>query len=300
MDFSASALFDVKGKVCVVTGGGTGLGLEIATVLENNGAIVYILGRRKNILDNAAEKYAKNGKIYSIVCDVTKKDDLLKAVAEIKEQSGHVDILFANSGVMSENQIKATESIKKDAKALSEYFMQCSQENWQDTFEVNVTSVFFTVMAFLELLDLANKKNGIDPFGENKPTHKSSSQVVITASIAGVLRVVPMSFTYNVTKAATIHLGKMLSTYLLPFDIRVNTICPGMFPSEMTGGAADQTSNKNTLGDFPRSIIPLGRAGAENEIAGLALYLAAPTGAYCNGTVFVIDGGRVAMLPASY
>ncbi|KAK9320429.1 hypothetical protein V1517DRAFT_280012 [Lipomyces orientalis] len=292
-DFGIGNLFSVEGLVCVVTGGGTGIGLMMATALENNGAIVYIIGRRLNVLENAVKLYSKRGNMIALQGDVTSKEDLLRATSTIKEKSGHVDLLVVNSGVMSQILNDFTPEIKNDVKALSEFWMNKSQEDWGRTFNVNVTSVFFTTVAFLELLDLGNKKRE-----KGRPT----SQVVVTGSIGGFMRITPFAFTYSVSKAATMHLGKMLATFFLDYDIRVNILAPGMYPSQMTGGGEDKIdeANKIHLDTYPREIIPLGRAGSEEEMGGAILYLASAAGGYSTGSVLVTDGGRLSKFPSVY
>ncbi|KAJ8103261.1 hypothetical protein POJ06DRAFT_266117 [Lipomyces tetrasporus] len=292
-DFGINNLFSVEGLVCVVTGGGTGIGLMMATALENNGAIVYIVGRRLNVLENAVKLYSKRGNMIALQGDVTSKEDLLRATSIIKEKSGHVDFLVVNSGVMSQMLNDFTPEIKNDVKSLSEFWMNKSQEDWGRTFNVNVTSVFFTTVAFLELLDLGNKKRE-----KGKPT----SQVVVTGSIGGFMRITPFAFTYNVSKAATMHLGKMLATFFVDYDIRVNILAPGMYPSQMTGGGEDKIdeANKIHLDEYPREIIPLRRAGSEEEMGGAILYLASAAGGYSTGSVLVTDGGRLSTFPSVY
>ncbi|KAK9368325.1 hypothetical protein V1509DRAFT_623759 [Lipomyces kononenkoae] len=289
-DFGINNLFSVEGLVCVVTGGGTGIGLMMATALENNGAIVYIIGRRLSVLENAVKLYSKKGNMIPIQGDVTSKEDLIRATTIIKEKSGHVDLLVVNSGVMSQILNDFTPEIKNDVKSLSEFWMNKSQEDWGRTFNVNVTSVFFTTVAFLELLDLGNKKRD-----KAKPT----SQVVVTGSIGGFMRVTPFAFTYSVSKAATMHLGKMLATFFLEYDIRVNILAPGMYPSQMTGGAIDE-NNKIELGQYSPDVIPMRRAGSEEEMGGAILYLASAAGGYSTGSVLVTDGGRLSKFPSSY
>ncbi|KAK9476177.1 hypothetical protein V1514DRAFT_199261 [Lipomyces japonicus] len=289
-DFGVNNLFNVEGLVAVVTGGGTGIGLMMATALENNGAIVYIVGRRLEVLQNAVKLYSKRGNLHALQGDVTSKPDLIRVTEAIKAQSGHVDLLVVNSGVMSERLTDYPPEAKTDAKALSQFWLQKSQEDWNRTFSVNVTSVFFTTVAFLELLDLGNKKRAV-----GKPT----SQVVVTGSIGGFMRVTPFAFTYNVSKAATTHLGKMLASFFLDYDIRVNILSPGMFPSQMTGDTIDD-KNKIHLQAFPKEVIPLGRAGSEEEMGGAILYLASAAGGYNTGTVLVTDGGRLSAFPSTY
>lgn len=266
----------------------------MATALENNGAKVYILGRRLEVLENAAKLYAKHSNIHPLKCDVTSKADLIQATKTIEEADGKVDLLVVNSGIMSQALNDFTPEIKADPKKLSEFWMNKSEQSWADTFSVNVTAVFFTTVAFLGLLDASNqaRKTSSDP---KRPT----AQVVITSSIAGFLRVAPFAMTYSASKAATTHLAKVLATFFVDYDIRVNVITPGIYPSSMTG-TMDSSSNKTDLEPFPASVIPLRRSGAEEEMGGAILYLASRAGGYSNGAVLVTDGGRLSILPSTY
>ncbi|KAK9472529.1 uncharacterized protein V1510DRAFT_417006 [Dipodascopsis tothii] len=290
MSFSIQNLFDVAGTVAVVTGGGSGIGLQIAKALEQNGATVYILGRRLPTLEAAAKESA-HGNIVPIQCDVTSKDDLRRATALIAEKSGHVNFLACNSGIMPAKVNEPPAGAADDIKLLQEYLMDSSADEWSRAFSINSTSAFYTTVAFLELLDKGNKLRAAEGLG--KPT----SQVLITGSIAGFLRTMPFAFAYSVSKAAVHHLSKMFATYFASYKIRVNVLSPGIFPSEMTTGAPDVAAK---LAEVARTAIPLGRIGDNAEIAGTALYLASRAGGYCNGLAVVIDGGRVSILPAVY
>lgn len=163
-------------------------------------------------------------------------------------------------------------------------------------FSTNTTAVAFNIFAFLELLDAGNKKGNCAG---------RQSQVLVTTSIAGYLRN-PNGFNcYPITKAATTHLIKCLSGTLVPYSIRVNGLAPGLFPSDLAasiiaagGGSKDQ--DPSTVGAFPKSFIPAERLGATADMAGTVLYLASAAGAYLNGNITVIDGGRITALPSTY
>ena len=166
--------------------------------------------------------------------------------------------------------------------------------------DVNVTGAYYTVLAFLPLLEAANQRRVADYPGAHAPP---TALVVITSSIAGYIRKPPFSFAYNASKAATTHLVKMLSSSLTAYDIRVNGIAPGLYQSDMSDHVfKDQGIEGGGITDdsVPRSLVPLGRSGSEQDFAGMVVWLASAAGGYINGSMIVTDGGRVGSVPATY
>ncbi|KAK2004240.1 short-chain dehydrogenase/reductase [Colletotrichum falcatum] len=278
---NAADLFSVKGLIAVVTGGGTGIGLMIAQGLEANGATVYIIGRRKETLEKAAST-AKHGNIRIIQGDITQKKDLERAVSQIKEAHGYVNVVVANSGISGPALMGMPPN--PTIAQYRDYVFGWDQKEFTETFAVNTTGVFFTVAAFLELLDEGNKRGNF----------KQRSQVIATSSIGAYNRQ-PMGFAYGSSKAAVIHMFKQLSTVLVPFNIRANVIAPGFYPSEMTEGAMKQHKD-----GWEKSVIPEERAGDLEDMAGAVLFLVSRAGAYTNGNVLVTDGGRLGVVPSTY
>ncbi|KAI1377818.1 NAD(P)-binding protein [Hypoxylon crocopeplum] len=276
-------LFDVKGLVAVVTGGGSGIGLMITQTLEKNGAIVYIIGRRKETLEKAAST-AKHGNIRTIQGDVTSKADLEKAVAEIKAAVGYVNVVVANSGILGPtlDGLPSEPSISD----FRNHLLSWDTAAFTNTYAVNITGVFNTVASFLELLDEGNKRGNL----------KQKSQVIATSSIGGLNRKALAGFSYGSSKAAVIHMMKQLATSLVPYSIRSNVIAPGFYPSEMTENLAN--SNEGKL--WPKSVVPEQRFGDAEDMAGAILFLVSKAGAYINGNVLVTDGGRLGVIPSSY
>jgi NAD(P)-dependent dehydrogenase (short-subunit alcohol dehydrogenase family) len=225
-----SDLFNVNGLVAVITGGGSGLGLYAARALDANGAAaVYIVGRREATLKEAAAT-AKNGKIIPLVGDVSSKDSLKAVADQIRKEQGYINFLFCNAGVPGPRArdylptyAKGEKpSIEEAAKGLFEPDM----DDFTKTLHVNTTAVYYTAIAFFDLLDAGNKKRNM----------AQDSQIVITSSVAGFSRYLAGSFAYSTSKAAVNHLAKMLSTFFAQqgYHIRVNLIAPGLYPSEMT------------------------------------------------------------------
>ncbi|TFK50005.1 NAD-P-binding protein [Heliocybe sulcata] len=279
-------LFSVDGLVAVVTGGGTGIGRMIATALENNGATVYIVGRRLAVLETTAKESNKYGKIFPLQGDVTSKDSLLSLVESIKARHGYINLLVNNSGVMFTPPSRHSLGPPKDIKELQERLWNyATPEEFAKTFEVNCTGVYFTTVAFLELLDAGNRQGGIEGV---------TSQVITLSSIAGLRRdSQQFNAAYSMSKAAVTHLGKTLANILRDQKIRSNIIAPGLYPSaEMTADAWSE--------DLIMKGVPLQRGGEIQDMGGLALFLASRAGAYVNGTLHISDGGRLGMFSSTY
>ncbi|KAH0591905.1 hypothetical protein MHUMG1_10350 [Metarhizium humberi] len=287
--YQANALFDVNNLIAVITGAGSGIGRVIAHTLAANGAkAVYVLGRRAEALETTKKTSVNPSVITPIICDVTSKDSLQAAASLVRQDAGYCDVVFANSGVATADASALIPSIGSiSIKAIQEGLWQHSMEEFTETFHVNVTGVFYTAVAFLNLLDEGNKRRVVP----------QTAQIIITTSLGGFARKPTLSFAYGPSKAAAGHLAKQLATVLAPYKIRINTIAPGFFPSEMTqnlpfmngGGGSSQAAN-----------IPLGRMGNEEDIAGAILFLASRAGSYIDGNVLLTDGGRGCVIPSTY
>ncbi|KAH7355985.1 hypothetical protein BKA66DRAFT_474285 [Pyrenochaeta sp. MPI-SDFR-AT-0127] len=263
-DLDPNSLFNVKGLVAVVTGGGTGIGLMIAQALEANGAIVYILGRRQEVLEKAANT-AKHGNIHPIKADVTSKTDLSAAVDHVTQKSGYVNLVVANSGISG----PTLKGLGKGA-TLAEfrnYLFDLDSNEFNNTYAVNTTAVFYSIVAFLELLDKGNKAGNVE----------QKSQVVCVSSVGAFNRVPLAGYAYGTSKAAVTHMMKQFATNLVPYDIRSNIIAPGFFPSEMT---ADMIKDRGGGDVWPRDWIPEQRAGDAKDMAGAILFLTSRAGGW--------------------
>jgi NAD(P)-dependent dehydrogenase (short-subunit alcohol dehydrogenase family) len=287
-----SQLFSVEGMVVVITGGGTGIGLLMTKAFALNGAKkVYIVGRRKEKLDEAAEMSPSN--IIPIVGDVTSKESLVSIADQIKQDFGYINLVCCNSGTMPKPV-----GIKPRETTLSEYAqaaLELDPQDWNNTFATNTTSIAFTTFAFLELLDAGNKPPNACP--------GRSSQVLVTSSIGGYLRAPGSNMAYCASKAAATHLVKHLAGTLAPFSIRINGLAPGLFPTELAGNviaAVGAQGDPQAEGSISPNIIPATRVGREEDMVGTVMYLASAAGAYLNGNVTVLDGGRVSQLPGTY
>ena len=257
----------------------------------NGAKKVYIIGRRKDKLDETAKLSPNN--IVPIVGDVTSKDSLTSIAAQIKQEVGYINLICCNSGTMPPAigvKPSATSSVAEYAQAA----LQLDPQDWATTFATNSTSIAFATFAFLELLDAGNQR-------ANAPGRKS--QVLVTTSIAGYLRNPGSNLAYGASKAAATHLVKHLAGTLAPFSIRVNGIAPGLFPSDLAEGLIAGVGAKGdpgVEGSIDAKVIPATRTGVESDMAGTVVWIASKAGAYLNGNVTVLDGGRVSQLPGTY
>ncbi|KAI0852575.1 NAD(P)-binding protein [Daldinia vernicosa] len=282
--FDVNRLFGVQDYVAVVTGGGTGIGLMAAQALAANGAKVYITGRREEVLENAAKSHqpAKNsGQIIPIgPCDVTSKDDLEKLVADLSKREKYINLLVCNAGI-SGPKAEPEDAEAEDLKA--RLWNNEDPSDWHDNFNTNVTAVYFTTVAFLPLL-----QQGVHPKG---PLEPYSPSVITISSMSGIMRHAQGHFSYNTAKGATVHLTKLMSAEFQKAGIRVNSIAPGYFPSEMTAKSSDdkQKSYVSPEKIQDKGHVPLMRAGREEEMGMTVLYLA--KNQYVNGEIIAVDGG---------
>ena len=204
----------------------------IAKALNDGGASkVYILGRRKDKLDSVAKE---NKGLIPVQCDITSKESLQSAVDYIAQDAGHINLLVANSGILGPAAIVVPrQSAKEVRKAL---FEDVSMEDFTNVFHVNTTGNYFTILAFLELLDAGNQaalKGGYGkPLKEGSDVPSIQSQVIVTTSVGAYLRDAWVPPAYAGSKAAAMHLVKHGSTVFAGLGIRVNGLAPGCeFPS---------------------------------------------------------------------
>ncbi|KAF2795792.1 NAD(P)-binding protein [Melanomma pulvis-pyrius CBS 109.77] len=289
---SAGALFRVDGIVAVVTGGGSGIGLMITKALVANGAHrVYIVGRRRDVLEESARNVNADI-VVPTIGDVTSRKSLLQIAEQIESDIGFVNLVVANAGIMGPRPLRKAPT--EPLPSISDYrahALETPLEDFTETYAVNATGTYYTTLAFLDLLDAGNTEGNMGPDWR--------SQVVATSSIAGFSRLNGASFAYNSSKAAVTHMMKMLATALVPYKIRCNVLAPGMFPSDLTAVILSD-SVQGTGSSFAPSIIPAERLGKEEDIAAAILHLASRAGAYLNGSVLVVDGGRLGNIVSTY
>ncbi|OYD88172.1 oxidoreductase [Nostoc sp. 'Peltigera membranacea cyanobiont' 213] len=242
----------LEGKIALVTGGNSGIGLATAKQFVAEGAYVYITGRRQVELDAAVEAIGKN--VTAVQSDVSNLADLDRLFATIKQELGHLDIIFANAG---SGQIAPLGAI--------------TEEHFDKTFNVNVKGLLFTVQKALPLL----------PEG---------ASIILNASITSI-KGTPAFSVYSATKAAVRSFARNWILDLRERKIRVNAISPGVVP---TPGYDHLGLNDQQLQEFvdsQASTIPLGRVGTPDEIAKAVVFLASDDSSFVNGIELFVDGG---------
>ncbi|ORY74104.1 short chain dehydrogenase/reductase family [Protomyces lactucae-debilis] len=295
--FQIEKLFNVKGKVALVTGGSTGIGLMCAQALAVNGAKVYIVGRKQDKLDNAVKTHGTNlpsgGSLVPLVGDVTSKDSIKNLVKQVEAQEKCLCILVNNAGIsatssgpQAENaaggsEVKSSEGLGETAQELKDnLFDAVPFEAWDDVFRTNVAAMYFTSIDFLPLLSRAAEHQ-----------HGFSGCIINICSISGLTKQSQNHFAYNASKAAAIHINKMLAVLLgeRHVKVRVSAISPGVFPSQMTASEEPDEANKSTLDKDMLKEIPAERPGRDEDMAQACLFLACNQ--YVNGVNIPVDGG---------
>lgn len=295
--FDVTKLFTVKDWVCVVTGGGTGIGLMATQALAANGAKVYITGRRLEALENAAKHHnpgytSTGGQIIPLgPCDVRKKEDLEKIVHELRTTHGerHIHLLVCSAGVAGPK----AEPDEEDAEDLKKKLWEKETvDAWQSTFETDVTSVYFTTVAFLPLLQAGIEESG-------GPLERFMPSVITISSMSGLMRHAQGHFSYNAAKGATVHLTKLMSAEFQQTGVRVNSIAPGYFPSEMTAKGSDDKQKSHLPPEKieEKGHVPAMRGGRDQEMGMTILYLA--KNSYVNGQIIAVDGGVLNVVSGS-
>ncbi|KAI1353974.1 hypothetical protein F5Y01DRAFT_274872 [Xylaria sp. FL0043] len=281
-NFTRDALFNCKGRVALVTGGGSGIGLMITQALVANGAKVYITGRTGEKLDRVVEKYSEGpDSIIPVPSDVTSKDGIMKLVKTIesKEPKG-LHILVNNAGI-SGSTLETSASSGEEAKKNLFDAEASTFEDWTSVYQTNVAQLFFTTTAFMPLLAKASDQE-----------HGWSSSVVNITSISGLVRGSQHHFQYNASKAAANHLTRMLATELAAENrirVRINAIAPGVFPSEMTAGESRDDQKSELPKDKFVDKVPAARPGKDEDMAQAVLGVVCNQ--YMNGVTVVVDGG---------
>ncbi|KAM5347191.1 hypothetical protein ACJ41O_010196 [Fusarium nematophilum] len=280
-DFSRESLFDLSGKVALVTGGGSGIGLMATQALAANGAKVYITGRTKEKLDRVASQHGSDipGEIIPIVGDINSKKGVQDLYEAFSSRESCLCILVNNAGISSTSmQIESGSAEEMRANIFDNE--DSTYEDWADTYRTNVTGHFFTTAAFLPLLQ------------KSSDTHEGWSATVINiTSISGMIQKSQHHFAYNASKGAAEHLTRMLASEVAGngLKIRVNGIAPGVFPSEMTTEGSDESQKSYIPKEKYAEKVPAGRPGKDEDMAGAVLFFA--TNQYLVGQTLAVDGG---------
>jgi NAD(P)-dependent dehydrogenase (short-subunit alcohol dehydrogenase family) len=246
-------LFSLAGRTALVTGGSRGIGRMIAKGFLTQGARVYISSRKADACDEAVRELSSFGSCHALPADVSTVDGARALAAAYAGKESALDILVNNAGA-----------------AWGEDFDTFPEKGWDKVVDLNMKSPFFLTQALHAQLRAG---------GKARP-----AKVINIASIDGV-SVNPMeTYSYAASKAGLIHLTKRMSLRLVADNIVVSGIAPGAFASEMNRAARDH-------GDEVARRIPAGRIGTEEDMAGVAIYLASRAGDYVVGQTVVVDGG---------
>ncbi|UOR13449.1 SDR family oxidoreductase [Halobacillus amylolyticus] len=249
-------LFDLTGKTAIVTGGGRGLGEQIAEGLAEAGANVVLCSRKKQACVEVADRLKKDlgVRTLALACDVTNPEDIQHIVDRTVEEFGSIDILVNNSGA-----------------SWGAPTLEMPLEAFQKVMNVNVTGTFLMSQKVGEVM-----------------VKQESGKIINIASVAGLGGTDPEfmdTVGYNASKGAVITFTKDLAVKWGPKNIQVNALAPGFFPTKMSKGLLEQG------GDLILDRTPSGRFGTEEDLKGAALFLASRASNYVTGDVLVVDGG---------
>jgi NAD(P)-dependent dehydrogenase (short-subunit alcohol dehydrogenase family) len=242
----------LEGKIALITGGNSGIGLATAKHFVNEGAYVFITGRREPELAAAVKEIGSN--VTGVQGDVSKLGDLDRLFAQIEREKGRLDVVFANAGV-----------------AKYAPFGTITEEHYDSIFDINVKGLLFTVQKALPLL----------PDG---------ASIILNASIVAS-KGLPANSVYSATKAAVRSFARTWTTDLKDRRIRVNAVSPGPIDTPgLNNLLASAEAGQQRLKTLSSSV-PLGRLGTPDEIAKAVVFLASDDSSYITGTELFVDGG---------
>jgi NAD(P)-dependent dehydrogenase (short-subunit alcohol dehydrogenase family) len=242
----------LDGKVAIITGGSSGIGLATAQRFVNEGAQVFITGRRKDELDKAVKAIGRN--VTAVQGDVSNLEDLDRLYEAVKKSGLKIDVVFANAGLGDLQPLGAI-----------------TEESYDKIFDVNVKGLVFTVQKAL-------------------PFMNDGGSIILNASIAGSKGVEAFSV-YSATKAAVRSFARTWTTDLKSRQIRVNAISPGPIDTPIFGTMDLGEAEIETVKSGFVAGVPLGRIGRPEEIASAALFLASTESSFVTGIELTVDGG---------
>ena len=252
---SVKQLFDLTGKVALVTGGSRGLGLQMAEALGEMGARLAITARKADELAQAQARLEQQGaEVLAVASDLSKYEQIPGLVTRVLEHYGKIDILVNNAGATW------------GAPAEDYPF-----EAWMKVINLNVNGMF--------LLTQEVGKRAFIP--------QRSGKIIVTASIAGLRGNPPGMGTiaYNASKGADVNFVRALAAEWGKYNINVNAICPGFFPSKMSNGLMEKFGDQIVAGT------PLGRIGGDEDLKGAVVFLASEASRHVTGHALIVDGG---------
>jgi 3-oxoacyl-[acyl-carrier protein] reductase len=248
------------GRQVLVTGGGRGLGFEIARHFARAGATLQLFDVDAGLLGQAAREIVREGgTVFTAVVDVSRREEVERAVAAV-EARAPIDVLVNNAGIASEKG-----------------FLHLEEHEWRRVLDVNLTGMFFVAQATCRAM--AKRRRGV---------------VINMASKNGLEGEAGYAH-YNASKGGVIMLTKTMALELAPLGLRVNAVCPGYIETPMSR----EIDPPEFVRDFVERYIPAGRPGTVEDVAPTFLFLAGDGAAFINGQVLVLDGGQLAGQKAS-
>ena len=252
-------MFNLKGRVVVVSGASSGLGAQMAKGYAKQGADLVITARRIERLEKLAEEIRKMGvKCLPIKCDVTNVEDVNNAAKKAEEEFEKVDVLVNCAGAAKNNGV-----------------LNMTDEEWQFTIDTDLTSVFYVTRAFANIM----KKNNY-------------GRIINIASMYGLVGNSAMdTVAYHSSKGGVVNFTRAVAAELAKYNITCNAICPGYFATELT----EDTLKTEEFTNYMKATVPLGRYGKEGELNAGAIFLASDEASYVTGVILPIDGGYTAV-----
>ncbi len=248
-------LFGLGGKTALVTGGTRGIGMMIARGLLQAGAHVVLSSRKADACEHAVAALSAFGEVRAVAADLSRQDECQRLAADVLARTDRLDILVNNAGATWGEPLETFPAAA-----------------WDRVLDLNVKSPFWMVQALLPALRKAGTQD--DP-----------ARIINIGSIDGI-HVSPMTtYSYSTSKAAIHQLTRVLAKELGPQHITVNAVAPGPFPSKMMAATLE------AFGDAIAASAPLRRIGRDDDMAGIAIFLASRAGSYLNGAVIPVDGG---------
>jgi NAD(P)-dependent dehydrogenase (short-subunit alcohol dehydrogenase family) len=249
-----NSLFDVSGKVVLVTGGSRGIGEMIARGFVEAGAKVYISSRKADVCEALAKELSEHGSCTPLPADLSREAECQRLASEIASRESHLDVLVNNAGATW-------------GAPMAEY----DEAAWERVLALNVKGVFHLTRFLRPLL-------------ESGGTAQSPSRVINIGSIDGLHVPVMETYAYSASKAAVHQLTRHLAKAMAP-TVTVNAIAPGPFESKM------MRSTLEAFGDAIAQAAPMKRIGQPSDMAGAAIFLASPAASYITGVILPVDGG---------
>ncbi|KAL1981833.1 hypothetical protein VTN96DRAFT_2078 [Rasamsonia emersonii] len=256
--------------------------------LAVNGAKVYIVGRTEEKLERVAELYGANiaGQIIPLTADTSQKASIAQLVETFTSRENHLSVLINNAGIVGQARQDVERQHPETLRQTLFDDESATENDWESVYRTNVCQLYFMTGAFLPLLQKGTE-------AETAQQEGFSSTVINITSISGIVKTSQHHFAYNASKAAAIHLTKMLAHEIASsgLKIRVNNIAPGVFPSEMTAQESDERQKSFLPKEQYERKVPAGRPGNDRDMGSAVLFAVANQ--YLNGQTVVVDGGYV-------